>query len=380
MPGKVPKERSSVDICRQRLANQHLITPSMENASDVVRLLGAVQAQDYPAAKWGLAQRTRAATDANVEKEISDGSILRTHVLRPTWHFVAPEDIRWMLALTAPRVKAILSHYDRKLGLDAVVLRRSHAALTKALRNRKHLTRTELALVLTKAGIRADDTQRLARLVMHAELDGLVCNGPRRGKQFTYALLDERVPPGKKLERDIALHALAARYFSTRGPATEADFAWWSGLTKTDAKFAVRDLEPSLESAVIGGRRYWFPPTAPFARRKSSVARLLPNFDEYFIGLKDRSAMLTKLTSAGFQDRFGFLGGHAITIDGQIVGKWQRTVADKTVIVGLELFTRLSTTEQHAVEVEASRFAAFLEMPGRCEIRRFRDRLAGSTG
>src|SRR5437773_5551309 len=194
-----------LDICGQRLASQHLTKQKIEKASEIVQLLGAVQAQDYSAAKWGIAQRTRSATDAELEKEISDGSILRTHVLRPTWHFVAPHDIRWMLALTAPRVKALLAFYDRKLELDASVLRRSRAALTKALRDGMHLTRMELARALTNAGIRADGTQRVAHLMMHAELDGLICSGPRRGKQFTYALLEERVPRAKALERDAAL-------------------------------------------------------------------------------------------------------------------------------------------------------------------------------
>src|SRR5947207_2505805 len=228
-----------LDVCRHRLASQHLVKQTLETASEVVRLFGAVQAQDYSGAKWGIGQRTIGANDATIEKQFSDGAILRTHVLRPTWHFVVPADIRWMLALTAPRVKAAMAHYDRKLELDSPVLRRSQKVLTKALTGGKELTRTELAQALTKSGVRADGTQRLAHLVMHAELDGLICSGARRGKQFTYALLEERVAPAKKLSRDEALVELAHRYFTTRGPATPDDFAWWSGLTRTDAKRAV---------------------------------------------------------------------------------------------------------------------------------------------
>ena len=186
---------SPLDVCGQRLVNQHLSKQRLERASDVVRLFGAVQAQEYAAAKWGIAQRTREATDAAVEKEMTDGAILRTHILRPTWHFVAPQDIRWMQALTAPRVRAMLASYDRKLELDKEVLRRSRSVLTKALRDGKQLTRSELRDQLTKGRIRADGTQRLAHLMMHAELDGLICSGGRRGKQFTYSLLEERVPP-----------------------------------------------------------------------------------------------------------------------------------------------------------------------------------------
>src|SRR5213082_2974352 len=163
-----------IDPCTQRLATQHLIEPKLKRASDVVSLLGAVQAQDYAMSKWALGQRIRGGTHAAVESEIDSGAILRTHVLRPTWHYVAPADIRWMLALTGPRVKAILAHYDRQLGVDASVIREAQKVMAKALRNDTHLTRAELAEVMKKAGIRTDGTERLARLVMHAELDGLI--------------------------------------------------------------------------------------------------------------------------------------------------------------------------------------------------------------
>lgn len=186
-----------LDICGQRLANQHLSRQTLEKPSEIVRLLGAVQAQDYPVAKWGLAQRTRGATDAVVEKELDDGAILRTHVLRPTWHFVAAADIRWMLAFTAPRVKAVLASYDRTLELDEAALRRSRAVMTKALQGGNHFTRAELSRVMQSARIRTEGTERLARLVMHAELDGLICGGARRGKESTYALLEERAPRAK---------------------------------------------------------------------------------------------------------------------------------------------------------------------------------------
>ena len=358
----------ALDICGQRLANQHLTRQTLEKASDVVRLLGAVQAQDYSAAKWAIAQRTRGATDTNVEKEFNDGEILRTHVLRPTWHFVAPEDIRWMLALTAPRVKATLAFYDRKLELDTTVLRRSRTALTKALRGGKHLTRTELARALTNAGIRADGTQRLAHLMMHAELEGHICSGARRGKQFTYALLEERVPRAKELEHDAALSALAKRYFVTRGPATADDFAWWSGLTRAEAKRGAESAEAGLDHAIVDGRKYWFLRSTRAPRPRSPFAHLLPNYDEYFIGLRDRGAMQTKLKATGFTGRLDGLSGHIITIDGQAVGRWIRTFKGKSAVVVLKPLTRLSEVEQRAIARQVARFEKFLELPARLEI------------
>lgn len=352
-----------LNICGQRLASQHLGKQTLDKPSEVVRLLGAVQAQDYPFAKWGLAQRTRDATDATVEKELDDGVILRTHVLRPTWHFVVAADIRWMLALTAPRVHAVLASYDRTLGLDEAVLRRSRGVITKALQGGKQLTRAELALAMKRARIPTEGPFRLARLVMHAELDGLICSGARRGKQFTYALLEERVPPAKVLDRDEALSELAKRYFNTRGPATVDDFAWWSGLTKSDARRGVEAVKSEFEHEIIDGRGYWFPPPAPFKTR-SPFARLLPNYDEYFIGLKDRSAMMAALTGAGVKG-VTFLGGHILTVNGQIRGGWARVFRGETAIVELKVHGTLADAEQRAVATEVKRFGAFLGLPAK---------------
>ena len=350
----------SIDVCRLRLTNQHLTRQRLEKASDVVRLFGAVQAQEYSPAKWGVAQRTVGATDADVEKEVSDGFILRTHVLRPTWHFVAPSDIRWMLELTAPRVKAAMASYDKKLEIDATVLKRSRAVLTKSLRDGKQLTRAELAKELTKARVRADGTQRLAHLVMHAELDGLICSGARRGKQFTYALLDERVPPTKAMERDAALAELASRYFNTRGPATIDDFAWWSGLAKADARRAIEATGLALEHATIGGRGYWFPRNAATATRESPIARLLPIYDEYFIGLKDRAAMQARLQKAKREPFSALTLRHVVTIDGQVVGGWNWLSKGNTATVELINTLRLTQAERRSVTREVERFGAFL--------------------
>jgi hypothetical protein len=348
-----------IDPCAQRLASQHLIEPKFDKAKDVVSLLGAVQAQDYGMSKWALGQRICGGTDAAIEAEINSGAILRTHVLRPTWHYVAPADIRWMLALTGPRVKAILGHYDRDLGVESSVIRAAQKVMTRALRGGEYLTRAELAERMTKAGIRTDGTERLARLVMHAELDGLICSGPRRGKQFTYALLDERVPPAKEMDRDSSLHTLAARYFATRGPATEADFAWWSGLTMADARVAIQSNASSLEMVEIDGRKHWLS-AGGTTKMKSPLVRLLPNYDEFFIGLKDRSAMHTKLKRLGIQTSLGALSGHILIIDGQIAGGWKQMLKPRSVMVKIGLLRPLTRAQRRAVEAETTRLAAFL--------------------
>jgi len=354
----------SIDVCRLRLANQHLTTQRLEKASDVVRLFGAMQAQEYSPAKWGVAQRTTSATDAEVEKEIREGSILRTHVLRPTWHFVAATDIRWLLKLSAPRVRAAMASYDQKLEIDAAVLKRSRAVLTKALRDGNQLTRAELATELTDARVRADGTQRLAHLVMHAELDGVICSGARRDKQFTYALLEERVPPAKELERDASLAELATRYFTTRGPATVDDFAWWSGLAKADARRAVEATTQVLDRAVIGDRGYWFPQYASGTARGSPIARLLPIYDEYFIGLKDRAAMQIRLQKARRDPFTALTLRHVVTVDGQIVGGWNWKSKGGTVMVELVNTLRLTRVERQSIVGQVERFGAFFGAAG----------------
>lgn len=354
-------------IANQRLVNQHLVKPNLEKASEVVALLGAVQAQDYGASKWGLAQRTVGATEAEVENEISRGAIVRTHILRPTWHFVAPADIRWMLALTAPRVHAANAYYYRFLELDEPTFRKSRTVLIKALRDGQELTRAELGRALETARISMKDPRRLSATMMSAELDGLICSGARRGKEFTYVLLDERVPRTKVFDRDEALSELAKRYFSTRGPATADDFSWWSGLTKTDAKKAAALVAPELEHEAIDGRSFWFPAPARLATRRTPIAHFLPNYDEYFIGFRDRSAFGERLRDAGIEARTDALSGHILAIDGQIVGGWGRTFRGNKAVLQLKQLQALTAAESRAVGVAAKRFAEFLGMPAQVQ-------------
>ena len=361
------------EIAHRRLAAQHLTDPpAVATAADVVRRLGAVQAQDYAGAKWALGLRGRGCTDAAVEQAVNDGSIVRTHVLRPTWHFVAPEDVRWMLALTAPRIKAAMASHDRTLGLDDAVYRRSNAAIASALRGGKQLTRAELAQVLRRARVDTAGPQRLGRLVMRAELDAIVCSGARRAKQFTYALLDERVPPAAPLARDEVLLELTRRYFATRGPATAGDFAWWSGLTVADAKKGIQLAGPALDRETVGDRTYWSDAAAASRKepaKRSPRAHLLPNYDEYFIGFKDRRAIAQRLGSAKLVTGGNALIGNVVVVDGQLVGAWARRMEKECVVVELNLMTPLTTLEARAVRSAVEAYGAFLGLAVRCEKR-----------
>jgi len=347
----------ALDITRTRLRNQRLSGGRCQRPEDVVRWLGAVQAQDYAGAKWALGLRMQRVRDADIEAALSDGRILRTHVMRPTWHFVAPEDIRWMLALTAPRVSAAMAPYNRRLELDVTVFRRSQRAMVRALRGGRQLTRQELKVVLQRAGIETDGVQRLAHIVMQAELDAVICSGARRGKQFTYALLDERVPASRPRPRDEARAELARRYFTSHGPAQVHDFAWWSGLTVTDARAGLMAVESKLARETIDGRMYWFSssrrtPTAP------RTAYLLPLFDEYLIAYKDRSAALntSRWTRVVSRDPFSA----PIVVDGQVVGGWKRIQKNGKVGVALTPFAPFDKRHTASIADAARAYTRFL--------------------
>ena len=311
------------DVVSQRLDNHKLSSSEFKKPVDVVRWLGAVQAQDFYGAKWALALRMRKATDAVVEEAFNEGQILRTHVMRPTWHFVAPDDIRWLLQLTGPRINVRCGPNYRKYELDNATLKRSNKELLKALQGGKHLTRSALKKVLNQVGIAADDTVRMAHILLRAELDGVVCSGPRIGKQFTYALLEERVPAVKPLTRDEALAKLTQRYFTSHGPATLQDFIWWSGLAAADARHGVALVDRHLRQELIEEKVH-LSPRAVKASSPTHSAHLLPAYDEYTVAYKDRQTIYVSKNGKPSITNWGLLGPIVI-VDGRPVGTWKRT-------------------------------------------------------
>jgi hypothetical protein len=349
----------TIEIVRQRLRNQRLESSDLRTPADAVACLGAVQAQDFAGAKWALGMRVPGITDADVERACDDGRILRTHVLRPTWHFVARADIRWMLALTAPRVHAMNAAYYRKCGLDAPLFARSGAAIERALQGGNQLTRAELASALRRAGIHADG-MRLAYLMMRAELDGMICSGARRAKQFTYALVAERAPGARTLERDEALAELTRRYFSSHGPATLRDYAWWSGLTVREARTGVEMLRKTLVEETIDSRTYWLVPPQAGVRRRSLPAFLLPNYDEYLIAYKDRGCVLD---SPPATRRGAVEHPHHLIIDGKLRGSWKRVPGTTATTIEVRPFRPLHKNHTTALAAAAARYGTFLGVP-----------------
>ena len=353
------------DIPRRRLRHHHLTGTLLGKPEDVVRWLGAVQAQDYHGAKWALARRAQGASSASIDEVFNQGKVLRTHVLRPTWHFVLPEDIRWLLRLTAPRVKARMAYSDRRLELDDVLLGRSNELIAKALEGGNHLTRQELGRALGNHGIVASG-QRLAHVVMRAELDAVICSGPLRGKQFTYALLDERAPQATGLDRDDALAELAKRYFTSHGPATVQDFAWWSGLTVAEAKRGIELAGPQLSQETMQTKTYWTGSTESTGDDESTTVHLLPNYDEYLISYEDYSPIFSGEVHQLAKPFGNALLAHIVVRNGLVVGGWKRAIRKNEVVIKVDLLVKLTEAEQAALQREAQRYSQFMGLPLTC--------------
>lgn len=353
------------DLIRRRLGNQCLLRSSFRTPAQVVASLGAMQSQDYPGAKWAIGLRAP-VTDTDVDRACDEGTIVRTHILRQTWHFVARDDIRWMLALSGPRVNAISAHYYRKMELDERTFTRSRDVFERSLRDGAYKSRPELGAALRRAGIVASGT-RLAFLTMRAELDAVICNGPRRGKELTYALFDERVPAMKPVDRDDALARLATRYFSSHGPATLKDYVWWSGLTVRDAQAGIEFAGASLAREEVDGFTYWSRRSRGVGGGEggapsSTVAHLLPNYDEYLIAHKDRHLVVSPGSGDGvtrIKDPFV----HHLVVDGRLAGSWTRVVKDGAVTVECASYVRPNQETRGAIDAAVARLGRFIERP-----------------
>jgi hypothetical protein len=344
-------------VIARRLARQRLLGTLHKSPAQAVASLGAVQSQDYPGAKWAVGQRVAKATDASIEAAFNRGDIVRVHALRPTWHFVAPADLRWIQSLTGLRVQRILASYDRQLGLDGKTLAKAFRLLERALRDRSFKTRADLAAALTAGGISAAG-QTLARIMGHAELTALVCSGPQRGRLATYALVDEWVPPAKVLTRDEALAELTRRYFTSHGPATVKDFVWWSGLTVKDTREGLDAIGARSEQ---GGDLTLWHVHAPRLKVSSpgGSAHLLPNYDEYLVAYKDRMFVVPPTFKTMVAEQRVDIFAHVLIVDGRLAGTWRRVIANDIVRVSVELHAPLKAAARQSVQDAAHRLGVF---------------------
>jgi hypothetical protein len=340
------------EIARQRLFNQRACGEPLPSPRDVVRHLVAVQAQDYYGGLWAAGLRARGATEKSVEEALADRSIVRTWPMRGTLHLVAAEDARWMLRLLTPRVVRSLAGRYRQLGLEPADFVRARKTFEKALRDGGMLTRDEMYGIMVAARI-SPVGQRGIHVLQRLSQDEVVCFGPRKGKQQTFVLLDEWVPSQKARPREEALAELALRYFSGHGPATVQDFAWWTGLTLTEARAGLGLAGPRLSSM---DQQYWGPRAGPRTARLNPTALLLPPFDELRVAYQDRRAPLDPAHDGHLQS----LLSPTITVRGRVVGTWTRTRGKDLVTVNPRFFSTIGARDLGAIRSAARRYGEFI--------------------
>jgi hypothetical protein len=353
------------EIARLRLRRQHLTGAPLPAPEAVVGWFGAVQAQEFAVAKWSLAQRSRGrVTSADVDRALAEGRILRTHVLRATWHFVLPADLRWLMALIGPCVRARMASYCRQDGLTEAVFETSHALLREALAGGRQLSRKELVAAFARRRV-ATDGLKLRLLLLRAELDQVICSGALNGKQQTFALVDDLVPPAPPISEDEALANLTRRYFTSHGPATLKDFIWWSSLTAAQARRGLKLVEgKGLRRLEAGGRTYWL---AEAPTRRAAVGtslNLLQTYDEYIMGYTESRKVLATagqpVVPSGVAARW-----NTLIHDGQAIGFWRTLLAPKEALVDVHLTRSLAPAARIALEEEVERYGRFLQLPVR---------------
>ncbi len=343
-----------------RLAAQGISTPRGSTPATVVAALGAMQAQDYLGALWSIGLRLTDATEVDVEKAIADRSLVRTWPMRGTLHFVAAADVRWMLKLLTPRVVAGSAGRHRQLELDDAVFRRSTKVLVRALKGGQVRTREHLFSALERNGIKPTG-QRGIHILSKLAQEGVLCFGPREGKQFTFVLLDEWLPETCQLDRDDAIVEIARRYFTSHGPATLTDFAGWTGLKITEGRKGLEAISGELVKESGQGVEYWMPESlARTASPKSNAVHLLPGFDEFLLGYKDRSAVVPKEHLDKIVPGGNGMFMPTLVRKGQVTGLWRRVLKATSVEVSFMPFGELTSADSRAAEKAAGRYRRFL--------------------
>ena len=353
---------ADLDIARWRLRSQHLVWPYAVSAGEAVGSLLAVQAENPSQAAWAVASRTQNPDQAELAALLDDGAVLRTHVLRPTWHFVRSEDIGWLLDLTGPRVRRVTGQQLRNAhGLDERSAGHAVAAVTQALANRGQLTRAQLADELRDRGI-SGSGQMLMILLAHAELGGLICSGRVAGGEHTYALMGERVLAPRRLARAEALAKLALRYFTGHGPATERDLAYWATLTLTDVRAGLAQVRDRLDSFQHDGRTFWHAPGDAPHGPQEPAAHLLQILDETYRGYQDSRWLLD---AAGHVPRTRETTTGMALADAQLIAAMRRTVAPDQVQFDLRPYRALTPPEIEALDQAARRYGQYLRLKAR---------------
>ncbi len=347
-----------MNIGLQRIFNQQIGSQAMSSPQELVAHMGAIQAQDATMCRWAVGCRMSGTTNKTIESALNEGNILRTHLMRPTWHLVTAQDIRWILQITAPQVKQAASHGDKRFGLDEALFSRCNKIIEKVLEGSKHLTRSEIVAAFEHEKI-MPGVYGIYHVLMRAEQEGIICSGASRGKEATYALLHERVPYTPSYTKDEALATLALRYFTSHAPATLADFIWWSGLKTSDARKGLEMIKQYFIMEKINGSEYFF--STNFTENKTLQAFFLPAFDEFVISYKNRADILDPVFGSRAISSNGIFKP-IIVLNGKVIGTWKRSIKKGAIHIEQELFAPIKSSEQLLLEEGKHEYVRFLEL------------------
>ncbi len=353
---------AGADVMQRRIVAQGLRDPSAPTPGQLVERLVAVQAQEFAYALWGVSERVAGYPDRPAMlAAFKEGELLRTHLLRPTWHFAVPRDVRWLLRLTAPRLRRQMASQDRRHGIDDDVVARSNAALAAAVRGGRHRTRRELAAILEDAGVPAGEG-RIGFLLMHAEFDEVLISGAMNGKQQTYAAFDERVLPGHEFDEEQALTVLARRYMATRGPVTAKDLAAWAGLTLGQARRGLAANENDCLVRDVDGMTLWsLRDAAPARVSRGTVVDLLQGYDELIMSYSESRVLLAAKGVLPVADYATH--AHALLLDSALAGHWRHQITGAGAVVEIQLRRLVSAAERAAIAAAVNRYGSYLGMP-----------------
>ncbi len=343
-----------------RTTSQQLESPSFDTPKELVSWMGALQGQDYQMAKWAVGIRLKFGTLHAVEEALRKGEIIRTHIMRPTWHLVAAEDIRWMLPLSATRIRAALESYGRQYFevTEEFYLRCIHA-IEKTLEGHRSMTKQEIGAELGYAGITID-AHRLSHLLMRAETEAILCSGADNGKKATYALFDERVPSAQDLPREEALARLARSYFRSHSPASLNDFTWWSGLSQTEARQGIHLIASELTTDRFESGEWYVHDSCPTPSASAQHIHLLPSFDEYLISYKDRTDVLEKKHHPKAFTNNGIF--YPVILEkGQITGNWKKSIKKGQITVESSFFAKSAKVDKTLLAEAIRRYVSFME-------------------
>lgn len=355
---------SPSELLHTRLHNQLLTVRSLDKPEEIVSWMCAMQSQALDMAKWAIGVRLEGKSVQDIDEALNTGKIIRTHVLRPTWHFVTADDIHWMFDLSNSRLKSIYQSYRKAYFDNDELIFRGVSILEKALADGGHLTKQEIDEVLLSHDIKAD-ARHLTLIISHAEMEGILCNGKLRGNKQTFTSLPLWVPLREKLHKDEALAQLARRFFTSHGPATLADFTWWSGLSLTECRQGLDMVKSEFLSEAINGRVFWMRNDLQTPPSDKDSALLLPPFDEFVVSFKDRSELISDEHYGKVMTKNG-LFSPTVMLNGRIVGLWRKTMLKGKPQVELSFFEKTSKKVQDLFKPEIKRVESFFSPVSNC--------------